>query len=263
MSTQSRADIFSIEPYQLQGGGGGGPTGPAAGDLSGNYPAPLVVGFYGRPLLSTAPTTGQSYVWNGTNWVPGTPAAGSPTGAAGGDLSGTYPNPTVSKLQNRPVSATAPTTNQVLTWNGTSWIPQNPAGLPLQFGLTYTTMPTLDGQLYSYTANNTVDLSKSDTVTKAVAFAGVWSAAQSGLQTIRGYPIMVRFASGLTLVGGKLFYISDTLDGLATNDPTSIAIGHFAKPVGSIIDASMYSAGDPTGSTALCILDPQPMDIVS
>ena len=44
--------------------------------------------------------------------------------AAGGDLSGTLTSATVSRLQSRPMASTAPSTGQVLTWDGSQWTPQ-------------------------------------------------------------------------------------------------------------------------------------------
>lgn len=46
----------------------------------------------------------------------------SATGTAGGDLSGSYPNPTVAKVQNVPVTFTSPANGDVLMFSGTSSI---------------------------------------------------------------------------------------------------------------------------------------------
>ncbi len=73
-------------------------------------------------LLTTPATSGDpgQAAWTDSSLVP-TP----PTGPAGGDLDGTYPNPTVDGFQGRPVAPTAPNGGDAYLWNaGTNqWEP--------------------------------------------------------------------------------------------------------------------------------------------
>mgnify|MGYP000328927096 FL=1 len=127
-----------------------------AGDLGGTATVPKVIGIQGIPVATTAPVTGQVLKYDGTNYVPsnsimtetqtlglsgstltisGTnssvviPIAADATSSSNGilrlagDLGGTAASPLVAKIQGKTVSSTAPTTGQVLKYDGTQWAP--------------------------------------------------------------------------------------------------------------------------------------------
>jgi hypothetical protein len=84
--------------------------------------------------LSDVDTTGATasdvLVFDGTNWTPEA-AQGGISGPAGGDLSGTYPDPMLAAIQSTPVKAARPTERDVLIVRGKEWVAARPRLLPL------------------------------------------------------------------------------------------------------------------------------------
>ena len=144
----------TVWPAQLPGAGG---------DVSGTLTAATVTGIQNRAVAGTAPSNGQTLVWNSgaAAWQPGTITGGGAvntvfgrSGAvtaqsgdysfgqiagtlgssqfpgAGGDLSGNLTAATVTGIQSRAVSNTAPTNGQALVWNSSAsaWQPGTAAG---------------------------------------------------------------------------------------------------------------------------------------
>jgi hypothetical protein len=94
------------------------------GDLSGTTPNATVAKIQGRAVNSGAPSTGDTIIWNGSQWVPGNELT------VGLDLLGTADQAYVVGLYGKQMQSTvgSPDDGYVLTYTGGYWQPM-PAGL--------------------------------------------------------------------------------------------------------------------------------------
>ena len=113
-------------------------------------------------VSTNVPSNGQVLSWDGSNWVPVDDANTTYTAGTGLDLTGTTfsLNSGIDNLTDVDVSTTAPTNGQVLTWNGTNWVPANASGSAQQINDlsdvdTSTNVPT-NGQVLSWDGTNWV-----------------------------------------------------------------------------------------------------------
>jgi hypothetical protein len=158
------------------------------------------------PTVITAPATDDVLTWDGSKWVnePGGGGGGGPTGPAGGDLGGTYPDPGVEAINGSPLGTTSgATSGWVLTWDGTAWVaavlPAAGGGLP-----TYTGSGSPEGVQAGSPPDTYLD-----TTNGALYIKVAGSATNTGWYAVGG--TLPNLLSGVAdLVAGVLYSSGDT-----------------------------------------------------
>ena len=103
----------------------------------------------------------------------------SPSGNAGGDLGGIFPNPAVTKLQGFPLSNVAPANGQILKWNGSAWIPSDVVSAT---GTTITGASPIISVMQGASAN--ISISQADAATDGYLSKTDWQGFKDKATTI-------------------------------------------------------------------------------
>ncbi len=162
-----------------------------------------VIGLQGRHVSSFAPTDGYVLTWDNVDgyWKP---ASSGMIGTAGGDLSGTYPNPTVSKIQG-----TSPAAG-IVTFMGSP------------------TSANLASAITDETGTGALVFGTSPTFTTSIAI-GSTPATTGDLRLSLGSSIYIRNNTNAGDI--KVFHRNGAIDELVFGDRTSVTQGNIIAEI--------------------------------